>query len=103
MREELTEIVCIIDRSGSMAQVQDEAISGFNSFLEDQTAVPGEAALTLVRFDTEYEVVHNGTPIGQVPMLDESSFQPRGMTALHDAIGRTIDDVGGRLSKTPEA
>jgi hypothetical protein len=103
MQEELTEIVCIIDRSGSMAQVKDEAISGFNSFLEDQVAVPGEAALTLVRFDTEYEIMHNGTPITQVPMLDENSFEPRGMTALYDAIGRTIDDVGGRLSKTPEA
>lgn len=102
MREELTEIVCIIDRSGSMSSVRDEAISGFNSFLEDQVAVPGEAALTLVRFDTEYEIVHNGTPITQVPMLDENSFEPRGMTALYDAIGRTIDDVGGRLSKTPE-
>jgi uncharacterized protein YegL len=102
MREELTEIVCIIDRSGSMAKVRDEAISGFNSFLEDQAAVPVEAALTLVRFDTEYEVMHNGTPIAQVPLLDETSFVPRGMTALYDAIGRTIDDVGGRLSKTPE-
>ena len=102
MNQYLTEIICILDRSGSMKRVREEAISGINGFLEDQRAVPGNAILTMVRFDTEYEVIHNGTPIHQVPMLDETTYRPRGMTALYDAIGRTIDDVGHRLSKTPE-
>lgn len=103
MNKTLTELICIIDRSGSMEHVKQEAIAGINTFLEDQKAVPGDATLTLVRFDTEYEIIHNATPIAQVPPLDETTYQPRGMTALYDAIGRTIDDVGRRLSKTPEA
>lgn len=101
METETTEIVCIIDRSGSMKPIQDEAISGINCFLEDQAAVPGNALLTLVRFDNEYEIVHDGVPIAEVPKLDERSFRPRGMTALYDAIGRTVDDVGRRISRTP--
>jgi hypothetical protein len=98
----VSEIVCVVDRSGSMSSVRDDAIGGFNSFLESQRAVPGEARLTLVLFDHEYGVLHEGVPLEAVPPLDDNSYVPRGMTALLDAVGRTIDDVGKRLSDTPE-
>lgn len=96
------EIVCIIDRSGSMLDIRGDAIGGFNSFIEDQKKVPGEATVTFVQFDTEYEVVYSGTPIQDVPELTSSTYVPRGATALRDAIGRTIDDVGARLNSIPQ-
>lgn len=97
-----SEIVCIIDRSGSMHSIVDDAIGGFNAFLEDQKKVDGEATLTFVQFDNEYEVVHENKPLNDVPNLDLNTYVPRGSTALLDAIGRTIDTVGKRLSNTPE-
>jgi len=102
MRKELTEIVCVVDRSGSMGAMRREAIGGFNAFLSAQKAEPGEAVLTLVLFDHEYELVHDAVPIAQVPPLDGETYEPRGTTALLDAVGRTIDDVGRRLAGTPE-
>jgi uncharacterized protein YegL len=101
MDRSTTEIICIIDRSGSMASIRSDAIGGFNSFLDDQKAIPGPAALTLVQFDNTYEVIYDQQPINEVAPLDNKTFVPRGTTALLDAIGRTIDDVGHRLSKTP--
>lgn len=92
----LTEFVCIIDRSGSMCSIEDDAIGGFNKFLEDQQALPGEAKLTMVLFDNKYEVVHDGVPISQVEPLTKATYVPRGTTALFDAIGRTIASVRSR-------
>jgi len=85
-----TRIFFILDRSGSMAQIADETIGGFNAFIEAQKAVPGKATLSLVQFDHEYLVVHNQVPLQDVPALDKTTFVPRGMTALYDAVGRTI-------------
>jgi uncharacterized protein YegL len=85
-----TRIFFILDRSGSMASIADETIGGFNAFVEAQKAVPGKATLSLVQFDHEYLVVHNGVPLQDVPLLDKTTFVPRGMTALYDAVGRTI-------------
>jgi uncharacterized protein YegL len=103
MNTNLSEIICILDRSGSMSSIRNDAIGGFNTFLESQKAVPGEARLTLVLFDDQYDVVHRAAPLKQVPGLDEATFVPRGTTALLDAIGRTVDDVGRRLAAIPEA
>lgn len=103
MKNDLSEIVCIVDRSGSMQAIRSDAIGGFNSFLNSQQKLPGEARFTLVLFDHDYEVLHDCVPLPSVPPLDEDSYTPRGTTALLDAIGRTIDDVGKRLAKTPEA
>jgi hypothetical protein len=101
--ERHTEIVAILDRSGSMASIREDAIGGFNSFLEDQQAVPGEARFTLVQFDNVYEVVYDAVDLRQVSPLSHGTFVPRGATALLDAVGRTIDDVGRRLHATPES
>ena len=103
MRADLTEIAFILDRSGSMNAIVTDAIGGFNSFLGGQQSLPGTARLTLVLFDHEFTVVHNNVDIEQVPPLDERTYVPRGMTALLDAVGRTIDDMGARLAATPEA
>jgi Mg-chelatase subunit ChlD len=100
MRSDLTDITLVIDRSGSMAQVREDAEGGVNSFIAQQAQQPGEALLTLVQFDTEYEFLHRGVPIAQAPPYQ---LVPRGMTALLDAIGRAINETGERLAKMDEA
>ena len=102
MRSDLTEIAFVLDRSGSMNPIAGDAIGGFNTFLAAQQAHPGAARLTLVLFDHEYLVPHRGVEIGVVPPLDAATYVPRGMTALLDAVGRTIDDLGERLAAMPE-
>lgn len=102
MNNQLTEIAFILDRSGSMDSQLEPAISGFNKFLRDQQETPGEARFTLVLFDDQYEVPCNGIPISEVVELDTTTFVPRGSTALLDAIGKTIMDLGARLASTPE-
>jgi hypothetical protein len=86
-----------------MAGVAEAAIAGFNQLLRDQQQAPGEARLTLALFDDHYEVPINSVPIAEVVELDTTTFVPRGSTALLDAIGRTIDELGQRLADTPEA
>jgi hypothetical protein len=100
MRSDLTDITLVVDRSGSMEQVREDAEGGVNSFIAQQAKEPGEALLTLVQFDTEYEFLHKGIPISQVPKYE---LIPRGMTALLDAVGRAINETGERLAKTDEA
>ena len=90
------DITLVVDRSGSMQSIRDDAEGGVNAFIADQAKQPGEAFLTLVQFDAEYEFLHKGTPISQV-----SSFTlvPRGSTALLDAVGRSINETGERFAK----
>jgi len=101
-RKDFTEIICIIDRSGSMDRIKEDAIGGFNTFLEGQKGLPGTAGMTLCLFNDGYSIIHNGVNIQEVPKLDEYSYIPGGTTALLDAVGRTIDAVGERLANTPE-
>ena len=98
-----SEIVCIVDRSGSMESIRNDAIGGFNAFLKDQQELPGEANLTLVLFDDRYQLLHDATPIGSVKPLNRETYVPRGRTALYDAIGRTIVKVSERLAKKSES
>ena len=100
MRPDLTDITLVVDRSGSMQEIRQDAEGGVNAFIAQQAKEPGEALLTLVQFDTEYEFLHKGTPISQVP---EYQLVPRGMTALLDAVGRAINETGERLAKMDEA
>lgn len=101
MKKDLSQIIIVLDRSGSMASVQDATISGFNEFINRQRHLPGEAMVMAVKFDDQYEPLYDG-PLAEIPPLDRNSFVPRGMTALHDAIGRTIDEAGRRLAAMPE-
>lgn len=93
-----THIAVVLDRSGSMASVKDSTAAGFNAFLKEQRAQPGEATMTLTQFDTEYQVDFWNTPLDQIKL----TYQPRGGTALLDALGKTITDVGVHLAATPE-
>lgn len=99
MKNDLTDITLVVDRSGSMASVREDAEGGINEFIKGQAGEPGQANLTLVHFDTEYEFVHQGEPIGTVPTY---RLEPRGMTALLDAVGRAINETGKRLAAVPE-
>jgi uncharacterized protein YegL len=102
MKENLTEIVFIIDRSGSMANLTNDTIGGFNTFIENQKKEAGEAVLTTILFDDKYEILHDGVDIKKVNPLTDKEYFARGMTALLDAIGKTINTIGERLNKTEE-
>jgi uncharacterized protein YegL len=99
MKKDLCELVVIIDESGSMMNVTDKTIRGFNEFLETHQELPGEALLTLVKFNTKYEIVHNGVNVKDVSKLDNKTYNPMGMTALLDAVGKAIDEVGKRYDE----
>lgn len=103
MNSTLTEIAFILDRSGSMSSMATSAIESFNTFLTDQEQAQGTARLTLVLFDDEYDVIYLSLPVYEATLLDKTTYEPRGSTALLDAIGRTIDDLNKRLSSLPEA
>ena len=82
-----------LDRSGSMNQIRDDVVGGFNAFLAEQRELPEEARLSLFQFDDQYETVHEGLALADVPDMTHDCFQPRGSTALLDAIGRGIADT----------
>ena len=102
MRDDLTAILMILDRSGSMEPLTDDTVGGFNNFINEQKAQPGDALVTLVLFNHEYEVVYNAKPIGQVEQLTAKKYNPGGNTALLDAIGRGSYDLGKELSEIDE-
>jgi hypothetical protein len=92
------EIIDITDVSGSMHDIRNDIIGGFNTLVADQKKVPGEARLTYVQFDNEYGLRYAGKNIQEVPELAEQDYIPRGGTALLDAIGRTLNEQGQRIA-----
>ena len=102
MNTNLTEMIFILDRSGSMESLTEETIGGFNSLVAKQQAASGETEVTTILFDDQYEVLHDHVPIRKVVRLTENEYYARGCTALLDAIGLTIDRVGTRLAQKPE-
>lgn len=102
MKQNYTDITIILDRSGSMGTIQNDTIGGVNRFIEDQRKAPGEASFTLVQFDDQYEPGALAN-IKDAPPLTRETYQPRGWTALHGAIGRTVADIGTRLKGMPES
>ena len=102
MKENLTELVFILDRSGSMSGLETDTIGGFNSMLEKQKKESGEAFVTTVLFDDKYELLHDRYDIKGVNLLTEKEYYVRGSTALLDAIGITINNIGKALSDTKE-
>jgi len=103
MKQDLTDITVVLDRSGSMYRVWTDTIVGFNAFLKTQKEATGEATFTLVQFDDKYYVHYRGKNIQEVPDLDNETYVPRGGTALLDAIGRTINETGQRLAALAES
>jgi hypothetical protein len=96
----MTLINIILDRSGSMGVIGDEVVGMYNRFLDEQKDRDDYAELTLVQFDDMYEKTHNRKPIRKVRhLINGKTFVPRGMTALHDAIGKTITDLNVELKE----
>lgn len=91
-----TDILMVVDRSGSMTSCHPATIQGFNRFLSDQKALPGTASLTVTQFDTQFEVVMDRKPLGEVGLVDATAFVPRGGTALYDAIGQSVALMEGK-------
>lgn len=87
------EIVVVVDRSGSMESIRNDAIGGFNAFLEEQKGLKGKANLTLVLFDDKYEVVYDSVDIQDVEPMTRDTLVPRGMTAMNDAIGKSLSNL----------
>ena len=90
----MTEVVFILDRSGSMSGLEKDTIGGFNSMLEKQRKEPGEAVVSTVLFDNRHEVIHDRVAIGDVPELTDKEYFVRGSTALLDAVGGAIHHIG---------
>lgn len=103
MKKGYTKIVVVLDRSGSMGSIKADTIGGFNAFIEEQKKVEGVADLTLAQFDDQYDIVYNSENIQNVQPLSNETFVPRGMTALYDAICRTVDAVGRELHELKES
>lgn len=93
MKKDLTELVFILDRSGSMSGLEADTIGGFNSMIAKQKKEPGEAFVSTVLFDSYSEVIHDRLKLENVPALTEKEYQVCGCTALVDAIGGAIHHI----------
>ena len=94
MKKNLTELVFILDRSGSMAGLEADTIGGFNAMTQKQRKEPGEALVSTVLFDNETQVIHDRVPLEKVPALTQKEYYVRGCTALLDAVGGAIHHIG---------
>lgn len=97
--ETLTAIHILLDRSGSMGGSRESTCKGMNKFIDDQRKVEGKALLSLTQFDDQYEPNYLNVPLEEAEYLTFDTYQPRGMTALNDAIARSIADFSTDLKK----
>ena len=107
MNKNLTELIYILDMSGSMRHLTDDTIGGYNSLLSEQRKLGKEnpelrANVTTVLFDDRYILLHDRADIRTVPDITDREYKPTGMTAMLDAIGRTLVSVGAKLAAMPE-
>ncbi|MBQ6066498.1 MAG: VWA domain-containing protein [Clostridia bacterium] len=93
MKNDLTELVFILDRSGSMGGLESDTIGGFNAMIEKQKKEPGEALVSTVLFDDVSEVLFDRVPLDKVPQMTDRDYTVRGCTALIDAIGGAIRHI----------
>ncbi len=94
MKKNLTEMVFLLDRSGSMGGLEGDTIGGFNAMLRKQKEVPGECLVSTVLFDNESVVLHDRVKLEEVPLMTDRDYTVRGCTALLDAIGGAIHHIG---------
>ena len=94
MKKNLTELVFILDRSGSMAGLEDDTIGGFNAMIEKQKRESGEALVSTVLFDNDCEVIHDRVNIRKIEPMTRKEYYVRGCTALLDAVGGAIHHIG---------
>lgn len=102
MKKGLTELVFILDRSGSMGGLESDTIGGFNGMLEKQKKEEGEANVTTVLFDDQIDIIHDRFPIHVVKPLTDEDYYVRGCTALLDAVGSTVRKVENIQERLPE-
>lgn len=94
MKNDLTELVFILDRSGSMQGLEADTIGGFNAMLEKQKREPGEAFVSTILFDDRVEVLHDRVKLDEAAPITEKEYFVRGCTALLDAVGGAIHHIG---------
>ena len=94
MKKNLTELVMILDRSGSLSGLESDTIGGYNSMLKKQRETEGEVLVSTVLFDHNTEVLHDRVPLDKVPEMTEKDYYVRGCTALLDAVGGAIHHIG---------
>lgn len=94
MKKNLTELVFILDRSGSMHGLEGDTIGGFNSMLKKQKQEPGQAYVSTILFDDETEILHDRVKVGEVMPITSKEYYVRGCTALLDAVGGAIHHIG---------
>lgn len=102
MKKDLTELVFILDRSGSMSGLESDTIGGYNAMLEKQKKEPGEAIITTVLFDDRYDILHDRINLKGIAPITDKEYYVRGSTALLDAVGRTISKIGNAQKHTAE-
>ena len=103
MKKNLTELVFILDRSGSMGGLEQDTISGFNAMLTRQKEQEGEANVTTILFDHEVQLLHDRFPLKAVAPLTEKDYYVRGCTALLDAIGYGVEKMANIQRHLPES
>ena len=103
MKKDLTELVFILDRSGSMSGLESDTIGGYNAMLEKQKKAAGEAVITTVLFDDSYELLHDRINLKGIAPITDKEYFVRGSTALLDAIGKTINKIGNAQKHTQES
>ena len=96
------EVVVIVDRSGSMHPIADDTIGAFNKFLQEQRKAKGKTMITHVQFDNEYEVLADAVEVSKAKEYTKETYQPRGCTALYDAVGKAMTTVMARIDAMPE-
>jgi len=102
MKKDLTELVFILDRSGSMSGLESDTIGGYNAMLEKQKKEPGEAVITTALFDDSYELLHDRINLRGIAPITDKEYYVRGSTALLDAVGKTINKIGNAQKHTAE-
>lgn len=102
MKKGWTELVFLLDRSGSMSGLEKDTIGGYNAMLKKQKQQPGNALVTTVLFDDGYKLLHDRIPLNEIQRISESEYTVGGSTALLDAIGKTICKIDAVRKNTPE-
>ncbi len=103
MDQSLMELVFILDRSGSMSGKESDTIGGFNSLIEKQKGEEGDALVTVVLFDDQYEVLYDRVSLKTIPKMTTKEYFVRGSTALFDAVGKTVNHIKAVQDGTEEA
>lgn len=93
MKDQITELVFILDRSGSMSGLESDTIGGFNSLIERQKRLKRKCYVTTVLFDSQYEIIHDRVDLSSIRPMTEQDYYVRGCTALLDALGSTINHI----------